>query len=75
MILNQKEFKEIAKHLEQFEEKREQQIAKSREVIKLSKQIIYAVHRNDVKDAEAHVLKIKKEIKLLSSKDLKGKVK
>ncbi|MBS3127927.1 hypothetical protein J4410_02185 [Candidatus Woesearchaeota archaeon] len=69
MILDQKEFKEIAKHLEDFEKKREEQIAKSREVIKLSKQIIYSLHRNDLKEAEKYVLAIKKEMKLLSPKD------
>src|SRR3990167_6579754 len=67
MIVNEKEFREIAKHLDQFEEKREQQIAKSRDIIKISKQIIYALHRNDVKEAESYVNTIKKELKKLSS--------
>ncbi len=46
------DFAAIRKELKAFEEKREETIQRAREVISLSKQIIDAVHRNDVKAAE-----------------------
>ena len=64
-MLNKKNFEEIRKELENFEKKREETITNSRDVIKLSKQIIYAVHRNDLKEASTLVKEIKLKIKKL----------
>ena len=66
MILNPEEFKAIEKHLEQFEEKREETISKSRDIIKTSKLIIYALQRDDLSTATKHIEVIKKQIKALS---------
>lgn len=63
-----KNFDEIRKNLKTFEINREEAISKSREVIKLSKQIIYSLHRNDFKEASVDVKKIKDKIKSMSSK-------
>lgn len=62
-MLNSKDFEEIGEDLKKFEEERETTISKSRKIIQLSKQIIYSVHRNDLKSAEKLVADIKKEIK------------
>lgn len=46
-----------------FDIKRESIIQQSREVINLSKRIIYALHRNDIKSASVHVGEIEKKKK------------
>ena len=64
-MLNKNEFKKIRKELEDFEKQREIVITKSREIIKLSKQIIYSLHRNNLKEAIKFVKEIKTKIKKL----------
>ncbi|MBI5872120.1 hypothetical protein HZB88_03470 [archaeon] len=64
-MINKKEFNGIRKEFEKFESKREQLIQTAREIIKLSKLIIYSLHRNESKKAEVYVKTIKKEIKKL----------
>ncbi|MBL7170065.1 MAG: hypothetical protein ISS48_03525 [Candidatus Aenigmarchaeota archaeon] len=64
-MLDKKDFEEIGKNLKNFEENREITIQKSRRIIQLSKQIIYAVHRDDLKAAEQLITEIQKEIKEL----------
>jgi len=46
-MLNKKEFDSIRKDLKSFDEKREEVIQLSRTIIQLSKQIIYALHRDE----------------------------
>lgn len=62
-MLDIQEFQRIEKDLKKFEEKREQVITLSREIIQLSKQIIYALHRNDIQGATQvlHHIKQKKQ--------------
>jgi translin len=62
-MINKAEFKEILKDMKDFEDKREGLISDSRNVIKLSKQIIYSLHRNDLSNAKKLVSKIRKEVK------------
>ena len=50
-MLDKREFQKIGKDLKSFEEKREQVIKFSREIIQCSKQIIYALHRDDIQKA------------------------
>ena len=50
-MLNKKEFAKIRKEFGTFEIKRESIIQNSREIINLSKRIIYALHRDDIKSA------------------------
>ncbi|MCG2717346.1 MAG: hypothetical protein L6408_00725 [Nanoarchaeota archaeon] len=64
-MLDGKDFEEIRKDLGKFEEKRELTIQKSRKIIQLSKQIIYSIHRDDLKSAENLIEGIKSEIKEL----------
>ncbi len=61
-MLNTKEFQEMKKDILDFDTHRELLIKKSRDVLKLSKQIIYAVHRSDMKAAEKLVKTIQKEL-------------
>ena len=61
-MLNKKEFADIRKELNSIEEKRENVIQLSREIIGLSKQIIYSVQRNDMDNASSLMAKIRKEV-------------
>ena len=47
-MLDKDNFKKIQKELQEFEEKREEVIQLSRQIITLSKRIIYGLQRNDV---------------------------
>lgn len=64
-MVNTAEFVRLHKELEAFEEHREAIIRKSRDIISLSKQIIYAVHRNELNPAEKLVRDIKANVKHL----------
>ena len=64
-MFDKKDFETIRKELNDFEEKREQTIQVSRDIIKLSKQIIYSVHRSDLDGASKYLKEIKLKIKLL----------
>lgn len=62
-MLNKKEFESIRKDLEQYEEKREDLIKLSRDIIHNSKEIIYALQRGDQQEAKKHIPNIQKLIK------------
>ncbi|MBI2148446.1 hypothetical protein HYU23_02105 [Candidatus Woesearchaeota archaeon] len=64
-MLNKSDFEQIRKEMRDFEVKREETITASREIINLSKQIIYSVHRNDLENANKLIKDIKNKIKLL----------
>jgi translin len=63
-MIDKNEFNKIRDELKAYEKKREDLIQLSRDVIRTSKQIIFSVHRNDLKGA----LKLVKEIKVLVKK-------
>lgn len=52
-MINKDEFSGLVKDMENFDAKREMLIKKSREILKLSKQIIYCVHRNEMSEAKS----------------------
>lgn len=60
-MLNTADLAAMRKELQDYDEQRELLIKKSRDVLKLSKQIIYAVHRDELKEAEKLIQQIKKE--------------
>ena len=62
-MLNEKEFEKIRKEMQDYDSQREILIKKSRDVLKLSKQIIYAVHRDDLEEAASLITTIEKEKK------------
>ena len=68
-MLDKKEFRKIRKEIEDFDIKRELLIQRSREIINISKKIIYALHRNDIKSAFEYIQDIEKKKKYLDSKE------
>ncbi len=60
-MLDRKDFDRIRKEIEDSDIKREELIQTSREVINISKKIIYALHRNDVKDASSYLKEIERK--------------
>ncbi len=60
-MLNKADVDAMRKEMLAYDSKRELLIKKSRDVLKLSKQIIYAVHRDELKQAEHLIAEIKKE--------------
>lgn len=56
-------FQKIQKEIQDYDAERENLIKKSRDVLKLSKQIIYAVHRDEMDKAAALIKSIEKEKK------------
>jgi predicted translin family RNA/ssDNA-binding protein len=69
-MLDKREFGKIRKEMADSDIKRESAIQKSREIINISKKIIYALHRNDIKSAFLHVKEIEKKKKALGSVQL-----
>lgn len=70
-MLDRKEFRDIAKELTEQDKQREVLIKKARDVLKLSKQLIYSLHRNNVKEANnlfKHVNKEKLNLDKIASK-------
>lgn len=61
-MMDKTDFEDMKKEMEDFDNKREILIKNSRDVLKLSKKIIYALHRSDVKAANTHVESIKSEL-------------
>ncbi len=64
-MLNKKEFGKIRQEMHNIDLKREEVIQASREIISLSKQVIYAAQRNDLKEAESAIKTIKDKVKKL----------
>jgi len=62
-MLNKQALKEMKNDFNSFDNNRELTIKKSRDILKLSKQIIYAIHRDNLKEAETLVKKIETEKK------------
>ena len=58
-------FAKLRKEIQDYDTERENLIKKSRDVLKLSKQIIYSVHRDDIAEAEKLVKQIEQEKKKL----------
>ena len=65
VMLNKKEFSNIRNEMHKIDLKREEVIQTSREIINLSKQIIYATQRNDLKEAAFIIRNIKERVKKL----------
>ncbi|PIN68741.1 hypothetical protein COV93_08305 [Candidatus Woesearchaeota archaeon CG11_big_fil_rev_8_21_14_0_20_43_8] len=60
-MIDKTDFDSMLDDMQSFSEEREKVILSSREVVKISKQLIYAVHRSDMKSAEEHAKKIKEK--------------
>jgi len=62
-MINKRDFKKIQEDLKRFEAEKDKRLHDSREIIKLSKQIIFAVHRDDLKKASLYAKQIKNRFK------------
>ena len=60
-MLNKQEFAKIRKEIDDFDRKRENVIQLSREIINISKRVIYSLHRDDIKAAANYVKEINKK--------------
>ncbi|MBI2668716.1 hypothetical protein HYX14_02645 [Candidatus Woesearchaeota archaeon] len=58
-------FSKLQQEIKEYDTERERLILKSREVLKLSKQVIYAVHRDEIKNAAQLVKEIQQKKKEL----------
>ncbi len=67
-MIDRKDFSNMAKELQRADEVREQTIALSREIIRLSKKIIYSVHRDDLAAARSGISEIRSKVRLLKEK-------
>ena len=70
--IDRKDFEAMRQELERFDGLREQVIGKSRQILKLSKAAIYAMHRDELKDAESKLAAAKKliaELEFMIKKD------
>ncbi|MFC1697471.1 hypothetical protein ACFL1H_04010 [Nanoarchaeota archaeon] len=67
-MINRKDFRKIKANMDKYDVQREKVIRESRDVIKLSKKIIYSIHRNDLKNAKLLMPDIKKKIMQLQNK-------
>ena len=61
-MINRNDFSRIRKEMHAADAKREEVIQLSREIITLSKQIIYAAQRNDLKSADSAIKDVKSRI-------------
>ena len=60
-MLNKSDLASMRREVQTYDKNRELLIKKSRDVLKLSKQVIYAVHRDELEKAEKLIQQIKKE--------------
>jgi len=65
-MIDTKKFESMRKIMQDYDSERERLIKKSREVLKLSKQVIYAVHRDELEQAEELIKKIEEQRKNLN---------
>jgi len=70
-MINKQDFKKIKDHMERYDEKNEEIIRDSRFIVKLSKLIINALHRNDLNSAEQNIIEINKKIRAMNKKTSK----
>ena len=66
-MLNKQDFKKLREEMAKFDEERENLIKKARDLLKSSKQIIYSIHRGDLKETALLLNKAKKEKNELDS--------
>jgi len=64
-MISKNEIQDMKKEIESFDKKRDFIIQKSRFICKLSKKVIYSVHRNDLSKAALSLKNLQKEIKEL----------
>ncbi len=68
-MLDKKSFEAMRREYELADQRREGLIQKSREVVKLSKQLIYAVQRHDIKEAERFAKELREKKQALGKEN------
>lgn len=61
-MIAKKDFEKMRKEFSDFDNQREILIRKSRDIVKLSKKVIYSVHRNEIKNADGFIKQLKSEV-------------
>ena len=61
-MIDSKDFSKMKEEFKRLDLEREKIILLSRDIIRLSKQIIYSVHRDDMKEAESVAKRIKEDV-------------
>ena len=61
-MIAKKDFEKMRRELGDFDNQREILIRKSRDIVKLSKKVIYSVHRNEIKNADDFIKQLKSEV-------------
>ena len=69
-MLDRNCFIKIREEMRRFDERREEIIQLSREIITISKQIIYAVQRNDMKEANLAIKRIRQKVAKLKKANI-----
>jgi len=64
-MLNKREFHKIRQDFNSFESRREKTVRKSRDIVRLSKQIIYSVHRGELGKAGTSIKQMKNDLSKL----------
>lgn len=72
-MINKQDFKKIREKLAKYDNDREELIKKARDILKLSKQLIYTIHRKSLKEAKILLTNLKKEKQSLDKIASKGK--
>ncbi len=62
-MINEKNFKKAKELFDGFEKDRDELIQRSREITRLSKQLIYSLHRDDMKQADVYYKEISLSVK------------
>lgn len=70
-MIDKKEFQKMAAEMADFDSKREEMIKKSRDILKLSKQAVYDIHRDDLNYSQKKLLEAEKYISDLRKEILK----
>lgn len=65
-MINKNDFKEMEEELKEYDSLREEIIKKSRDVLKYSKQVIYAIHRSELDSAQTLIGSMKEDIAKLN---------
>ena len=60
-MINKKDFEKLIREIAAYDRQRELLIKKSRDVLKLSKQLIYTLHRNNLSEADRLAKQLQKE--------------
>src|SRR4030042_791470 len=61
-MINKKDFDTLRNDMVKLDQRRENVIEKSRQIVRISKLIIYSSQRGDMKSAEDNIAKIKREV-------------